>query len=294
VITSSPPQSAHLVGAALRRSGVPWIADFRDGWSFEPPRAPWAVAAQGRADGRLERFVVERASAVVGVTEPIVEDLRRRFGAPATLVTNGFDPEDDSAGAEHPPLDLDRHSLVHTGRMAIARSSPRPVLEAVRMLKREAPEIAQRLEIVFAGPLTADETDLLKRPDLDGLVRNVGSLDRPSALALQRAADSLLVVTEGSSRKSVATGKLFEYLASGRTILVLGEETEAARIVADAKAGFATSADDPERIANALLRLVEGVLPEGPDPEAVARYSYRELACSYAELIENVSGRAGG
>src|SRR5690606_10060076 len=33
VLTSGPPHSAHLVGRALRRAGLPWIADFRDPWT---------------------------------------------------------------------------------------------------------------------------------------------------------------------------------------------------------------------------------------------------------------------
>ena len=36
VITSSPPESVHMIGKALRRRGVPWVADLRDGWTFEP------------------------------------------------------------------------------------------------------------------------------------------------------------------------------------------------------------------------------------------------------------------
>src|SRR4051794_22749385 len=36
VITSSPNESTHLVGLALRRRlGHAWIADLRDGWTFE-------------------------------------------------------------------------------------------------------------------------------------------------------------------------------------------------------------------------------------------------------------------
>src|SRR5205814_4867676 len=35
VVTSSPPESVHLVGRALSRRGVPWVVDLRDGWTFE-------------------------------------------------------------------------------------------------------------------------------------------------------------------------------------------------------------------------------------------------------------------
>ena len=76
LLTSSPPQSAHLVGLALARRGLPWIAELRDGWTFEPPRAPWPSRAQRRLDASLERRVARRANAMIGVTEPIVADLK--------------------------------------------------------------------------------------------------------------------------------------------------------------------------------------------------------------------------
>jgi glycosyltransferase involved in cell wall biosynthesis len=175
--------------------------------------------------------------------------------------------------------------------MAAARSSAEPLLAALRRLKAETPEAAKRLEIVFAGPLSTEEHELIDAPDLRGLVRPVGQLPRPRALALQRLADSLLVITEGSRRRSVATGKLFEYLAAGKPVLVLGEETEAARIVTEADAGFAASATDPDAIAAALRRLAEGPAPSGASPENVRRFSYPELANRLGSLIEDVCGR---
>jgi glycosyltransferase involved in cell wall biosynthesis len=290
VITTSPPQSAHLVGAALRRRGVPWIAELRDGWSFEPPRAAWPFGVQQRADRALEDALLRRASAAVAVTAPIVEDLQARFSIPVGLITNGFDPEDEPTGEEVGGLlDPERFSLVHTGRMAIARSTPAPLLDALRLLRSTEPELDGRLEIVFAGPLSADEAELLAGQDVSDMVRTVGALERPLALQLQRAADALLVITEGSTRRSVATGKLFEYLAAKRPILVLGEETEAARIVVDAGAGFAASADDPEEIAAALKRLLDGDLSV-PTGKALERYAYPKLAEEYSALIQRVVG----
>ena len=47
VITTSPPESAHAVGYALQRRGVPWVADVRDAWTFESlrPEFPTRLAA---------------------------------------------------------------------------------------------------------------------------------------------------------------------------------------------------------------------------------------------------------
>ena len=286
VVTSSPPQSAHVVGLALKRRGLRWIADFRDGWTFEPQHAPWLVGAQRWADESLERRVARRADAVVGVTKPIADDLRERLGVRTELITNGFDPEDVTAPDADGLLDPNRHSLVHTGRMAVALRSPKPLIASLRTLRASAPTLAERLEVVFAGPLSDEERELLAAPELEGTVRALGSLDRPRTLALQRAADSLLVITEGR-RRSVATGKVYEYLAAARPVLVLGEETDAARIVSETGAGFATSADDPDAIAAALRRLVESP-PEAAPSAAIESYSYPELARRLADLIEDV------
>jgi glycosyltransferase involved in cell wall biosynthesis len=282
-ITSSPPPSVHFAGRALQAG---WIAELRDGWTFEPPRQAWPLALQRRTDAAFERRTLSRASAVVAVTQPIVDDLRDRLGIDAHLITNGFDPE------ESPPplggvLDAGRHSLVHTGRMSMAGSSPKPLLEALRRID------ASRLEVVFAGPLAADEAELLAAPDLAGVVKTLGPLDRDEALGLQRAADSLLVVTEGPSRSSVATGKLYEYLAARKPILVLGEGTAAAETVSSLGTGVVVSSDDPEAIAEGLRRLVMGG-PQASDTAAIEPFSYQRLAAQMAEVIERVRSRPTG
>jgi glycosyltransferase involved in cell wall biosynthesis len=290
VVTTSPPQSAHLLGLRLSRLGIPWIAEFRDGWRFERPRGDWPLQAQRRLDARLERAVVRRADALVAVTRPIAEDLERRFGRRVALITNAFDPEDVDGGgpATDSLLDPERFSIVHTGSMGFTGATARPLVEALALVRDEAPDVAARLEVVFAGLLSTDEADLLERSDLAGIVRCVGSLERSSVLEMQRAADLLLVVTEGARRTSVATGKLFEYLATNRPILVLGAETEAARIVLNAKRGIATSADDPRVIAGALRQAVDKGVSPVADPDEVDRYSWPRVAAAYAALVDEV------
>jgi glycosyltransferase involved in cell wall biosynthesis len=166
--------------------------------------------------------------------------------------------------------------------------TPRPLLDALRILRAEDAELAERVEVVFAGPLTDDERSLLAASDLDGTVRAAGWMERPRALRLQRAADSLLLLTEGSARRSVATGKLYEYLQARRPVLVLGEETEAARIVVETGTGLATSTADPRAIAGALGRFIRREdLPE-PHEDAIERFSWAHLAEEYSRLIGRI------
>jgi glycosyltransferase involved in cell wall biosynthesis len=203
VLTSSPPESVNVIGSELRRLGVPWVADLRDGWRFEPHR-DWPTSAQRRLDARLERRLLRGADRVVAVTDPIAADLRERLGLDAVTITNGYDPEARAAEATG-LVRTDRRSVVYTGRLDRSRTALDGLLAAGRLLIEREPGGAGSLEVVIAGPLTPEERNELGDPALGGLVRAVGALPRERALALQREADCLLLLST-DVRPSAASG----------------------------------------------------------------------------------------
>ena len=111
-----------------------------------------------------------------------------------------------------------------------------------------------------------------------------GSLPRQHALALQRAADALLLVAS-PRRTQLLNFKLFEYLATDRPILALAAGTEAGRVVEET-GGDAVPAHDVAAIARALRRLVAGGL-RPPDPTAREAYSYPDVARRMAEVAQD-------
>ena len=295
VITTSPPESAHLVGRAVQRAGAAWVADLRDAWTFEPLRPPFPTKLQHRVDERMERRLLSSADAVVAVSRPVVDDLARREIAEGILVPNGWDADaiaTPAANGEFPDpaepvaelLDPDRVSLVYTGRFGSYGRDPRPLIEALRSLAAADPETAGRLELVIAGPVTDEEKELFAGGFDPARVRLVGSLPRERALALQGASDALLLIAQ-STRTQLPNFKLFEYLAAGRPILALADGTEAGRIVTETGAGEAVRADDPTAIQAALRKLVAGELTAPPE-EARREYSYPLLAERMGEAVE--------
>jgi len=292
VITSSPPESVHFVGRALRRRGVPWVADLRDGWTFEPIRPGFPTRVQRRYDERLERQWLGDADAVVAVSRPAAEDLRTRLGLDPQLIPNGWDPDlaADAAPTDvaHRLLDPERTSLVYTGRFGSYGRDPAGLMEGMRAFARERPDAASKLELVIAGPLTDEEAALMRTDVSPARIVVAGTLDRADALALQRAADALLLLAS-SRRTQLLNFKVFEYLAAGPPILALAAGTEAGRVVAEA-GGEAVAADDPPAIVEALLRLVAGDVP-APDPEARERYSYPTVAERMAAVAQGAISR---
>ena len=290
LVTSGPPESTHLIGLALRRSVGAWVADFRDGWSFEPLRDPFPTGPQRRLDLALERRVAARADAVLAATKPIARDLAQRLGANAVHVPNGWDPdlEEKVARAEPPALEEGVVNLVHTGTMSGGWGrDPRPLLEALRRLARDEPETGERLRLVLAGRLDTDEARLVREAGLEGIVRHVGMLGRFESVALQRRATALVLLT--SRNVGEATGKLFEYLASGRPLIALAEGNEAARIVRETGAGVAVAPDDVDAIASAVRQAARGELPY--EPHGLDAYTYPGPAEAFAGVLERVAGR---
>ena len=289
VITTSPPESIHAVGMALRRRGVPWVADVRDAWTFEPLRPEFPTGVQRAIDRRLERRWLGRADVVVCVSEPAASDLRRRGIADPLLIPNGWDPEAAPHPDASPPdvLDSDRTSLLYAGRFGSYGRDPRPLVEGLRGLARDRPDLAAGLELVVVGPLTEDESRLLASDVSPARIVLAGSMPRESVLALEREADALLLIAQ-PARSQLLNIKLFEYLAARRPILALAAGTEAGRIV-ESVGGTSVRADEPAMISRALRQLAEA-LPEPPAAEALASFTYPGPAERMAEAVERAIG----
>jgi glycosyltransferase involved in cell wall biosynthesis len=285
LITSSPSESTHLLGLMLGRRRPAWIADFRDGWGFEPLRPPFPTPMQRALDRRLEAKVARSADVLVGVTTPIVEDFEMRLGVTGELVTNGFDPELAVDCNALPAVEDGRFTLVHTGALSGPRGrDPRPLLAALRRLLDGEPGLADRLRLVVAGRSEEDERSLIDAAGLGGVVHHLGYVPRAQALALQRNADALLLIT--SHDRCEATGKLYEYMAASRPILALAQGNEAARIVAETNTGVLVQPDDADAIAGALRAAIDGELERSYAPRGIDRYAYPALAARMAEVIE--------
>jgi glycosyltransferase involved in cell wall biosynthesis len=288
LVTSSPPHSTHLVGLAVRRNRPLWIADFEDGWRFDALRDGWPTRLQDRLDGALEARVVRSADRLVAVTPPIVADFDRRFGPCADLVPMAWDPDlDEEFDSACPPqLDADRVNIVHTGTFADPfRRDPTGFITALNLFAERHPDEAERTRIVLAGSLSPEEQDLLAQVRRDGLVRHVGALHRSEAVALQRRADALLLLTSGDHTSAV-TGKIYEYLAANRPIIALAQDNEVVPLIYESNAGVVVAPNDVDGIVGVLRDTVSGHLAASFSPRGLERYRYPSPAKDLIESIE--------
>ena len=293
VITSSPNESTHLIGLALRRAfGHAWIADLRDGWTFERFLPDFPTGPQRALNGALERRALSGADVVTAATRPIADDLRARHGLDVAHVPNAWDPDLDPPPEARAALSGDsRVQLVHTGKLGGEWGrDPRPLFRALRRLLDEEPVLEGRVRLTLAGKLDESDARAIADAGLEGILTHLGQVSRAESVQLQRRADALLLLT--SHHSGEATGKLFEYLAAGRPIVAVAARNEAARIVAETGTGVALDPCDDAGLVAALRAAVTGTLPYAP--RGLDAYRYPAPAERVAELAElAVAGRRG-
>ena len=298
LFSSSPPATSHLVALRLKRlTGLPWVADFRDGWMFEPPNpVPFNSRIRTRIEYALERQVVLSADRIVTVNQTIADDLARRYPATAgriEVITNGYDPADVAQMPTRVARSA-RMRLVYTGSLALSRTgtSISGLLAALRGLREAQPALADEIELVFVGKLTDAEQRRIAETGLGDQVSMTGRLSHQDALRYQAEADALLLITV-SGDSSVTTSKLFEYLASGRPILGLTGRSPAAEIIRDLDAGVVVDPDDVPGIRAALgdlhRRWRADDLPTRHDPR-VTRFSRPHLTADLARCFDELLG----
>jgi glycosyltransferase involved in cell wall biosynthesis len=292
LITNSRPDSSHLLGFILGSRRPAWIADLEDGWRFEPIGEAWPTRLQDRLDAAMERRVAESIDVATAISKPIADDLTERYRVPAVCVPNGWDPvlEDGVRRAQLPALDEDAVKLVHTGGLTYAkRRDPRPFLQALARVVHASGN-GSRLQLLLAGRVGPEDRQLLDSYELAGVVRILGHLSREQAIALQRAADVLLLLATGD-HKSLVTGKLFEYLAARRPILAVAAGNEAARIVEETHAGLVVAPDDQEGMERALRSAASGELQRAYLPRDLERYVFPAPAELMSEVVEEAVAR---
>ena len=289
------PASNHLLALELkRRTGLPWVADFRDLWTDDfRYREPFSRRREEHR--RLEQEFLQSADAVIGVTPRQTEILASRLPrdhAKFHTITNGFDPDDFRGRNPRRPADR-RFVLAYVGRFDLVRTSG--VLgEALRAFADRLGKNRAQFVLRLAGHVNATARAML---DATGIAcEYLDYLPHNDAIRCMRTADALLLTSPfDGNGDTIICAKLFEYLAAHRPILQVGPEGgECDRIVRECNAGVSVGLQADEILAG-LTRLFDAWAADRPlpgcPPEAAKPYSRVRLTADLAGVLDGVTAR---
>ena len=225
IMASSPPFSVAVVGALVKRKypdKVVLAVDMRDAWAQHT-----ALGGSKLIKGWIEKIVLHRADQVTTVSQGLADEFQQCYGIDVGVMYNVATHYLDARPAEHvdmrqihPEINPARYTLVYTGSTPVNFYDVRSIVGAVVYLRRERPEVMDRLQFIFIGACDEVHREAEAQDVMASDIVFVSHLPHAMARAIQASAAALVFLGyHGPKNMGVVSTKLFEYLCLGQPVL---------------------------------------------------------------------------
>ncbi len=290
IITSGPPHSMHLIGLQLKkRTGIKWVADFRDPWTgIDFYNDLMLTDRSDKRHRKLEKEVLNNADRIITVGQGCASNLSGISGREIDIIHNGFDETDFTDSYE---TDRKIFRVTHTGALNRDRN-PNAFWEAWKSLADKNEVFREKSEIRLAGMVDASVLTKTEELGIGMNVKVLGYLQHSEAIAEMAAASLLLLpVNRTTSSSMIVTGKVFEYLASGKPVLAICDpESELRSMINEDSRSLSVDFDDKDSMEEYLLSRFNEFLKGGEvkKPEQDNRFSRKNLTGKLASILNSL------
>ena len=302
-----PIATSHIIGDMLaRRTGIPWVADFRDPmveWDSENETFVPSDPTILKARLKVEQRCADSASALVFCTSQARDICLDRYPtldpARCHVISNGYE---EWSFLEAEKL-VDRGvAKDQTGVLQILHSGtiyptpdrdPSPFFDAVKSLKDKGAISAHTVKFVLRASGHDDWLEaLLKSRAISDIVSLAPPLPYLEALAEMMTVDGLLIL-QGHTSNPAIPAKLYEYLRAQTPILALLDSGgSTASLMNELEAGVVAPIADAIQIEKKLLEYVEQIRSgnrASAPVDNIISFSRSELTQRLAVLFDSLS-----
>jgi glycosyltransferase involved in cell wall biosynthesis len=300
VFATGGPWTSLLVGKTLaKRFGVPFIADYRDPWTSNP-YGSYSSSFLVRKAKRLEESVCMSAARVVTNTEELrlkLCDDYPQLRNKCVTIPNGFDPDsftkEDGMNSmmdrsTTPSVEAEGVELCHFGTV-YGKRSPLQLFQAIWELHDRRVVTAAQLRMRFVGAWEVADPrceKLAQELEKHGFLRREAPVSHQVCLRQMARAKALLIIQPDSPLQ--VPGKIYEYIAVGRPLLLIGGEGATAKLVERHQLGLSCP-NDVSHITPLLRQVANGDLALQPPAKGYTdRFDYGILAGELAQLLDTV------
>lgn len=252
LVTTGPPHSMHLIGLGLKERFplLKWIADFRDPWTqisyySQLKLTSWA----DKKHKFLEKKVLQKADLILSTSYTDKVNFEKLGAKKVSCITNGFDSESQ--------INLPSSSLFilsYVGMLETLRN-PTNLWEVLQDILLSNENFKKDFRLRFVGKIADSILENIKHSSLKDHTTILGYVSHEEAI-LEMNQSNLLLITNFPEEKSkgIIPGKLFEYLATNKTILSLGyKDSDVKKILQETQAGEHFTFDDYDKLKSFIL-----------------------------------------
>jgi len=289
LITTYGPWFTLKIGNYFKKryKNLIWLADFRDP-SFD-------ISSYKNTFFKSQtKKILKKADAIIVVTKQMQKEYEKLVKKKVIFLPNGYDGDCMFNLNQHKTKRKEYLNISYTGSIYNEKGEISYFVEALKLSKEKAPNI--NFTFSYAGKDYRIVSEEFSKRNLGSLLNNHGMLTRDEALNLQSVSDVLLLVVYTGENpeegKSIRPGKVYEYLATDKPILVIGPKNWEMRdeIECDGVSKVFEK-NQTNEMADYIIELANKEKIEiniQKRKEVLERYLYRNLATELEKEIENL------
>ncbi len=258
IFVSMPPFSPAIEAIKLKEEfNIPLVLDYRDLW-FGNQFAFYPTFYHKVRHKTLEESVLRETDHIIAVNRKVKEQLLRQYQflkfEDVTIIPHGFDPA-DFEGVK-PVVRTDNNLIITYSGSFYEKLTPKYLLKAFKLLKKESPQKASKIKFHFVGHFRAQNLRLVKRLKIEDSVVNFEYVEHKESIRQIISSDVLWSMLPSERMENVTPGKLYEYFATRKPIFVNFPEGAALNDALKYGATFTAPPDDTNAIKNKLSEIV--------------------------------------
>lgn len=286
IFSTSPPHSLQLGAKNLaKKTGIKWIADFRDPWI----EAYWEkeverINLSNRINRKLEQSILKNADIITTVSDGICDLFKKKEDKQYETIFTGMDFVNTDA------VKSAYFQIIYLGNMS-KYQSPDTILKAIDQLPNKNKSL---VKLLIIGNVYTGHVDRLKGyRSIHTEIRDF--LPRDKMIELAKSASLLLLINLSTVYgKGLMTVKIFDYLSLRKPILAIGDKNSSLeQLLIDTRSGRLFSSDE---IKNISIFINEKMSEWNNNPAVLLKdspllnkYRTRENVAKLVRLFEQLS-----
>lgn len=285
IFSTSPPHSLQIGARKLAyKTGLKWVADFRDPWveTYWESDIEKSRLSQ-RINRNYEANVLKTANHITTVSDGIVELLSQKATNNFSTLYNGY----DKLYLDSPTSD--RFKIIFIGNLS-KYQSPEPLLKAIDLLPEQ---IRSQITCEFIGKVFDDHLELFQKYNRINIVCTP-YMPYDELMKYSKTADLLLLIFHQTSYTlGYMTAKIFDYLALRKPILAIGlKGAIGEKVLKETESGRLFDYGEPQEIAKYIEKHFN-LWKQKPDAQleandALLTYSTRENVKKLVSIFEGL------
>ena len=239
IYSSSPPHSVHLIAKEIaQKTGIPWAADFRDEWTFDPM---FKNSSFKDSHTHMEQEVLQKCAAITTIQNNARDNFSQIIDKNKIFVIrNGYDPDDFTALDSGVERHAEKLTITYSGRFTM-KSSPDTFFHVLDSMCKKDITLKQNITLCIIGK-SGNKKWIEKYPILREMARFIPYQPHKQCMSLLNQSDVLLLLANNLKSSEVLPAKMYEYFYLKKPIFAVvsypGELTSLLKDYGNAYIGY--------------------------------------------------------